>query len=246
MRLENKTVLITAAAAGIGRATVKAFVAEGAKVWAADIDGDGLKSLSAELPDIETMQLDVTDYAAVTAFVANSDAFDILFNCAGYVANGDLLSCSTEDWDFSFELNVKAMFQLTKAVLPGMLKQGHGNIINMASAAGVSTAAVNRFAYSATKAAVVGMTKSIAIDYVTQGIRCNAICPGTVETPSLEGRLNAFDDPEQARRDFIARQPMGRLGQASEIASLAVYLASDESAYTTGAIHVIDGGWSNS
>ncbi len=245
MRLQNKTALITAAAAGIGRATVRQFVAEGAKVWAVDIDPYGLDSLKVELPDIEVINLDVTKSDAVAKLPTLTPPLDILFNCAGYVANGDLLNCSEADWDFSFELNVKAMFMITKALLPSMLQQGHGNIINMASVAGVSTAPANRFAYSASKAAVVGMTKSIAADFVKQGIRCNAICPGTVETPSLQERLNAFDDPDQARRDFINRQPMGRLGQASEIAALAVYLASDESAYTTGVAHIIDGGWSN-
>lgn len=245
MRLSNKSALITAAAAGIGRATVHQFVREGAKVWAADIDLYGLDSLKAELPDIEVVNLDVTQIEAIQNFAATAPRFDVLFNCAGYVANGDLLNCSDSDWDFSFELNVKAMFNLTRALLPKMLERGHGNIINMASVAGVSAAPANRFAYSASKAAVVGMTKSIAADYVKQGIRCNAICPGTVETPSLQDRLNAFEDPEQARRDFVARQPMGRLGEAAEIAALAVYLASDESAYTTGVAHIIDGGWSN-
>lgn len=245
MRLANKKVLITAAAAGIGRATVLMFQREGAQIWAADINQAGLDSLKTELPEINTVNLDITEQNAVTAFISEAPTFDVLFNCAGFVANGSLLDCSEADWDFSFELNVKAMFLLTKAVLPSMLEQGKGNIINMASVVGVGTAAVNRFAYGTSKAAVVGMTKSIAADYVTQGIRCNAICPGTVETPSLQDRLNAFDDPDQARKDFIARQPMGRLGQADEIATLALYLASDESAYTTGVAHTIDGGWSN-
>lgn len=245
MRLKSKTALVTAAAAGIGRATVKQFVAEGAEVTALDINQAGLDSLKAEHPNILTANLDVTNTAAINELVNATEPFDILFNCAGFVADGDLLSCTESTWDFSFELNVKAMFLLTKAVLPGMLRQGHGSIINMSSVAGVSAAPVNRFAYCASKAAVAGMTKSIAADYVKQGIRCNAICPGTVATPSLEDRLGAFADPEQARKDFIARQPMGRLGEATEIAALATYLASDESAYTTGVTHIIDGGWSN-
>lgn len=245
MRLKNKTALVTAAAAGIGRATAAQFASEGAEVLAVDIDQAGLESLKQEYPSILIANLDVTNTAAVDKLVGDTQPFDILFNCAGYVANGDLLDCSESDWDFSFELNVKAMFLLTKAVLPGMLGQSRGSIINMSSVAGVSAAPVNRFAYCASKAAVAGMTKSIAADYVKQGIRCNAICPGTVETPSLQNRLNAFADPEQARRDFIARQPMGRLGEATEIAALATYLASDESAYTTGVHHIIDGGWSN-
>jgi 2-keto-3-deoxy-L-fuconate dehydrogenase len=245
VRLKSKTALVTAAAAGIGRATVKQFVAEGAEVTALDINQAGLDSLKAEHPNILTANLDVTNTAAINELVNATEPFDILFNCAGFVADGDLLSCTESTWDFSFELNVKAMFLLTKAVLPGMLRQGHGSIINMSSVAGVSAAPVNRFAYCASKAAVAGMTKSIAADYVKQGIRCNAICPGTVATPSLEDRLGAFADPEQARKDFIARQPMGRLGEATEIAALATYLASDESAYTTGVTHIIDGGWSN-
>ncbi|MFN3236075.1 MAG: SDR family oxidoreductase [Pseudomonadales bacterium] len=245
MRLNKKTALVTAAAAGIGRATVAQFVAEGAEVLAVDINQEGLDSLKAEHPNILTANLDVTNTSAVNDLINATEPFDILFNCAGFVADGDLLSCTEDVWDFSFELNVKAMFLLTKAVLPGMLRQGRGSIINMSSVAGVSAAPVNRFAYCASKAAVAGMTKSIAADYVKQGIRCNAICPGTVATPSLEDRLNAFADPEQARKDFIARQPMGRLGEATEIAALATYLASDESDYTTGVTHIIDGGWSN-
>jgi 2-keto-3-deoxy-L-fuconate dehydrogenase len=245
VRLKKKTALVTAAAAGIGRATVAQFVAEGAEVLAVDINQEGLDSLKAEHPNILTANLDVTNTSAVNDLINATEPFDILFNCAGFVADGDLLSCTEDVWDFSFELNVKAMFLLTKAVLPGMLRQGRGSIINMSSVAGVSAAPVNRFAYCASKAAVAGMTKSIAADYVKQGIRCNAICPGTVATPSLEDRLNAFADPEQARKDFIARQPMGRLGEATEIAALATYLASDESAYTTGVTHIIDGGWSN-
>ncbi|MBB6522586.1 SDR family oxidoreductase [Pseudoteredinibacter isoporae] len=245
MRLQNKTALITAAAAGIGRSTVALFLAEGAEVWAADINQQNLDQLKADFPRVKTVRLDVTDQNAINDFVANTGNIDVLFNCAGFVANGDLLNSCEKDWDFSFELNVKSMYRLCKALLPGMIERGSGNIINMASVAGVSTAVANRLIYSASKAAVVGLTKSIAADYVTQGIRCNAICPGTVDTPSLQDRLNAFENPQQARKDFENRQPIGRLAKPGEIASLALYLASDESSYTTGVAHVIDGGWSN-
>lgn len=245
MRLKNKTALITAAAAGIGRSTVSEFLREGATVWAADINIEGLEQLKQDYPSVKTVKLDVTNAQEVNNFSATAGPIDILFNCAGFVANGDLLNSTEADWDFSFELNAKSMYRLIKALLPGMIERNYGNIINMASVAGVSTAVANRFIYSASKAAVVGMTKSIAADYIKQGIRCNAVCPGTVDTPSLQDRLNAFDDPVQARRDFEARQPIGRLAKAEEIASLVLYLASDESSYTTGVAHVIDGGWSN-
>ncbi|MEM1113161.1 MAG: SDR family oxidoreductase [Pseudomonadota bacterium] len=245
MRLAGKKALITAAAAGIGRETALQFVREGAEVWALDIDSGGLNSLAAETAQIKAQVLDLTNTGDLQSFIASAGSFDILFNCAGYVAHGDILSCSLEDWQTSFDLNVKAMYVLTKLVIPGMATAGAGSIINMASVVGVGIAAPSRFAYSATKAAVVGMTKSVACDYVSAGIRCNAICPGTVDTPSLQARLNAFDDPEKARAEFAARQPLGRLGQAEEVAALAVYLASDESAYTTGVAHYIDGGWSN-
>ena len=245
MRLHNKTALITAAAAGIGRATAAAFVAEGARVLALDVDRRGLAELQTEVPGITPVVLDLTDEAAIGHTLGKIGPVDILFNCAGHVANGALLQSTDRDWDFSFQLNVKAMYLAIRALLPGMVERGRGNIINMASVAGVSTAVADRFVYSASKAAVVGMTKSIAADYIRQGIRCNAICPGTVDTPSLQQRLNGFADPIAARREFENRQPIGRLARAEEIAALALYLASDESAYTTGVAHVIDGGWSN-
>ena len=239
-RLSGKTALVTAAGQGIGRATAELFVREGAQVIATDINEDALQNLTG----CRTRRLDVTDKDAVEKLAAELGAVDILFNCAGYVANGPILACAEADWDFSFELNAKSMYRTTKAFLPAMLAAGGGSIINMSSVVGTLTAAPNRFVYGATKAAVIGMTKSVALDYVKQGIRCNAICPGTVDTPSLQERLDAFADPGQARKDFENRQPMGRLGSADEIANLALYLASDESAYTTGTIIPIDGGWS--
>ena len=232
--------MVTAAGQGIGKAAAELFSREGAEVTATDINEAALR----EITGCRTRRLDVTDKAAIEALVTQLGAVDILFNCAGYVAHGPVLDCSEEDWDFSFELNVKAMYRMVKAFLPAMLAAGGGAIINMSSVAGSLTSAPDRFVYGATKAAVIGMTKSIALDYVKQGIRCNAICPGTVDTPSLQDRLNAFADPVQARKDFENRQPMGRLGSADEIANLALYLASDESGYTTGAIIPIDGGWS--
>ena len=239
-RLSGKTALVTAAGQGIGKATAELFSGEGAEVIATDINEAALQDLTG----CQTRRLDVTDKAAIKALAAELGAVDILFNCAGYVAHGPILDCSEEDWDFSLELNVKAMYRMVKAFLPAMLEAGGGSIINMSSVAGSLTAAPDRFVYGATKAAVIGMTKSIALDYVKQGIRCNAICPGTVDTPSLQERLNAFADPAQARRDFENRQPMGRLGSAGEIANLALYLAEDKSSYTTGAIIPVDGGWS--
>ena len=239
-RLTGKKALITAAGQGIGGATARLFAGEDAEVIATDINEAALQKLDG----CRTRWLDVTDQAAIDKLAAELGAIDILFNCAGFVANGGILECNEKDWDFSFELNVKAMYRITKAFLPAMLEAGGGSIINMSSAVSSLLAAPNRFAYGATKAAVIGMTKSIALDYVKQGIRCNAICPGTVDTPSLQERLNAFDDPVQARKDFERRQPMGRLATAEEIANLALYLASDESSYATGAIIPIDGGWS--
>ncbi len=244
-RLNGKTALVTAAGAGIGRATAKAFAAEGAKVLATDIDGAALASLKDEAPSLETAILDVRSDRAVSALFAGGFAPDVLFNCAGFVHHGTILDCSPEDWAFSFDLNVTAMYRVIRAALPGMLERGGGSIVNMASVASSISAAANRCVYGASKAAVIGLTKSVAQDFVTQGIRCNAICPGTVQSPSLEGRIAAMADPVAARAAFIARQPMGRLGQAEEIAALAVYLASDESSFTTGTAQVIDGGWSN-
>lgn len=239
-RLTGKTVLITAAGQGIGKATAELFAREGAEVIATDINEAALQNLSG----CRTRRLDVSDRTAIEDLAAELGAVDILFNCAGYVADGPILECAEDDWDFSFDLNVKSMYRMIKAFLPAMLAAGGGVVINMSSVVSTLTAAPNRFVYGATKSAVIGMTKSIALDYVKQGIRCNAICPGTVDTPSLQERLNAFADPVQARKDFENRQPMGRLGLAEEIASLALYLASDESAYTTGTIIPIDGGWS--
>ena len=244
-RLSNKRIVLTAAAAGIGRATALAFAREGGEVHALDIDHQSLETLSAAAPTITAHHVDLLDKVAIDQFVESISVPDILFNCAGFVHAGTILECNEEDWSHSFALNVTAMYRLAKAFIPGMVQRGAGNIINMSSVAGVSTGVSDRFVYCATKAAVAGMTKSIACDFVQQGIRCNAVCPGTVDTPSLRGRLDVFDDPEQARRDFEARQPMGRLGRPEEIADLLLYLASDESAFVTGQTFVIDGGWSN-
>ena len=240
-RLAGKSALVTAAAAGIGRATALAFAAEGAKVWATDIDAAGLAPLGS-IAGIETFRLDVLSEPDIAAAMTRIGTVDVLFNCAGFVANGNILECSTKDWDFSFNLNARSMFILTKAVLPGMLAKGGGSIINIASVASTIKGIPNRFAYAASKGAVIALTKAIAADFVKQGIRCNAICPGTVDTPSLADRINAYDDPVEARKAFIARQPMGRLAQASEMAHLAVYLASDESVFMTGQAVINDGG----
>lgn len=241
-RLNGKVALITAAGQGIGRAAAELFATEGAQVFAADINQQALAELDA-IDGIAALKLDVTDGAAIAALPEKIGGVDILFNCAGYVANGSILDCKEDDWDFSFELNVKSMYRLNKAFLPSMLEYGAGSIINMSSVAGAPKGVPNRFAYCASKAAIIGLTKSIAADYVTQGIRCNAICPGTVNSPSMHDRLRATGDYEQALADFIARQPMGRLGTTAEIAALALYLASDESGFTTGQTHMIDGGW---
>jgi 2-keto-3-deoxy-L-fuconate dehydrogenase len=246
MRLQNKTCVVTAAGAGIGRATAKAFAAEGATVWATDIAEDALASLAVESPTIQTALFNVTDKKAVQDFARERGAIDVLFNCAGFVHAGALLDCGEDDWDFSFNLNVKSMYRMISALLPAMLEGGGGSIINMSSVVSSIIGAPGRCVYGTTKAAVIGLTKSVAADYISHGIRCNAICPGTVESPSLEQRLAATGDYDKARREFVARQPMGRIGQPEEIARLAVYLASDESAYTTGHAHIIDGGWSNS
>jgi 2-keto-3-deoxy-L-fuconate dehydrogenase len=241
LRLAGKTAVITAAAQGIGRATALAFAAEGATVWATDVNETALQALAAEEPRLKTSRLDVRDPQAILAFAGQCGAVDALFNCAGFVHNGSILDCTDADWDFSFDLNVKSMFRMCRAFLPAMIAAGHGSIINMSSVASSVTAAPNRFAYGATKAAVVGLTKSIAKDFVAKGIRCNAICPGTVQTPSLDGRMAAAGPG--GRETFVSRQPMGRLGRPEEIAAIVVYLASDESSFTTGQIHVIDGGW---
>ena len=241
-KLEGKTALLTAAGQGIGRATALAFAKEGARVIATDINAAGLESL-AGTDGIETHLLDVTDSQAVAAFTQGLGRIDVLFNCAGFVASGTVLDCSEEEWDFSFDLNAKSQFRLIKQLLPQMLEQGGGSIINMASVASSVKGVPDRFVYCASKAAVIGLTKAVAADFITRGIRCNAICPGTVDSPSLHERLHATGDYEKAMVDFIARQPMGRVGHADEIAALATYLASDESAFTTGQCHIIDGGW---
>jgi 2-keto-3-deoxy-L-fuconate dehydrogenase len=252
-RLKNKTALITAAAQGIGRATALAFAREGARVIATDINEEALATLNHDLasaahacglaPASQIKRLDVRDPAAISAAAAELGALDILFNCAGFVHHGTILECDEAAWNFSLDLNVTSMYRMARACLPAMLHAGHGNIINISSVASSVTGVPNRFVYGVTKAAVIGLTKSIAADFVGRGIRCNAICPGTVDTPSLHERLSAHGDYEAARTTFIARQPMGRIGTADEIAALAVYLASEESAFTTGQIHVIDGGW---
>ena len=239
-RLKGKRAFVTAAAAGIGRACALAFAREGATVYVTDIDEKGLDSLKNDgIADVA--KLDVRDTAAVAAAAKRVGKVDILLNAAGFVHHGTVLACSDEDWDFSFDLNVKSMHRTIRAFLPGMLEQGRGAIVNISSAAGVFKAAPNRYVYGATKAAVAALTRSVAVDFVGQGIRCNCICPGTIETPSMLQRAAAAGPT--GREMFVSRQPMGRLGTAEEIASLALYLASDESAFTTGVAHVIDGGW---
>ena len=240
-RLAGKTALVTAAAQGIGRATAELFAAHGADVLATDTNTDVL----AQLQGGRTAKLDVLLPDEIGRVVESAGAIDILFNCAGFVANGSVLDCTDEQWALSLSLNVTSMFRLVRAVLPQMLARRRGSIINMSSVASSIKGVPNRCAYSATKAAVIGLTKSIATDFATNGVRCNAICPGTVETPSLHQRLEATGDYDASRRAFIARQPMGRLGRPAEIAALALYLASDESEFTTGQCHIIDGGWSN-
>ena len=245
-RLTGKRALITAAGAGIGRATAEAFAREGATVIATDIDKAALSALSG----VETAVLDVRDPGAVRRVVGEAGPVDVLVNAAGYVAHGTILDCDEEDWAFSVDLNMTAMYRMIRAVLPGMLERGAGSIVNVASAVGSIQAAPNRFVYGATKAGVIGLTKSVACDFVARGIRANAICPGTVDTPSLAGRMEALGKTlpggvEEARKLFLARQPSGRLGRAEEIAAMAVYLGSDESAFTTGTALVIDGGWTN-
>lgn len=240
-RLAGKIALITAAGQGIGRASAELFASEGARVIATDINNDLLRDLAG----CETRQLDVLDPEAINSLSRELGAINILFNCAGYVHSGTILDCGEKDWQYSLDLNVTSMYRMIRTFLPGMITTGNGSIINMSSVASSIKGAPDRFAYGMTKAAVIGLTKAVAADFVTQGIRCNAICPGTVHTPSLEQRLRAAGDYEAAYKNFVARQPMGRLGTAREMAELALYLASDASAFTTGTINVIDGGWSN-
>jgi|TARA_B100000959_G_scaffold198372_1_gene207500 2-keto-3-deoxy-L-fuconate dehydrogenase len=242
-RLEGKTCLITAAGQGIGRASALAMRAEGASVIATDINEGALQELSGD--NLRTLRLDVRNPGSITDALSEVGAPDVLFNCAGFVANGTILDCDEDQWAFSMDLNMTALYRMCRAFLPGMINNGGGSIINMASVASSVIAAPNRFVYGATKAGVIGITKAIAADFISQGIRCNAICPGTVESPSLEQRLAATGDYDAARAAFIARQPIGRIGSAEEIAALVVHLASDESGYTTGVAHIIDGGWSN-
>ncbi len=238
MRLQGKRAFITAAGQGIGKAIAQAYIREGATVIATDLHGN----LLADLAGASTMELDVLDKSALTQAVTDAAA-DILVNCAGYVHGGAIVDASDDDFDFAMNLNVRSQFHSMQAAIPGMVARGGGAIVNIASVASSIIAAPNRFIYGASKAAVIGMTKSVAIDYVTKGIRCNCICPGTVDSPSLHDRLRAMGDYEAAKKAFIARQPMGRIGTPDEIAHLAVYLGSDESAFTTGQAHVIDGGW---
>ena len=240
-RLKGKRALITAAGQGMGRAAAVAFAQEGASVWATDISADALKTLEGT-PGITTRVLDVTDSSAIERVTREAGDIDVLFNCAGLVHNGTIMECSEKDWDRSFDLNIRAMYRVTRALLPGMLKQGQGSIINMSSIASSIRGIPNRFVYGTTKAAVLGFTKSIAADYVRQGIRCNAVCPGTIDTPSLQDRINALPDPVGARQAFIDRQPMGRLGTTDDIIPLLIYLASDESSFATGVAFSVDGG----
>lgn len=243
-RLAGKHAFLTAAGAGIGRATAIAFAREGAGVIATDIDGAALESLARAAPGIEVCRLDVTDAAAVAAAAQRWPQVEILFNAAGFVHHGTILDCEPQDWERSIDLNLTSMYRTIRAFLPAMLGRGKGSIVNVASVVSSLKGAPNRAVYGASKAGIIGLTKAVAADFVARGIRCNAICPGTVDTPSLAVRMSSAEDPLAARAAFVARQPMGRLGTAEEIAALAVYLASDEAAFTTGAVHVADGGWS--
>jgi 2-dehydro-3-deoxy-L-fuconate 4-dehydrogenase len=238
-RLAGKVALITGAGQGMGRATALVFAREGAKVWATDKNAAALEDFG---PGVRARPLDVTDAAAVARVAAEVGDIDVLFNCAGYVHQGTILDCTPADWDVSMNVNVRSMYLVTRAFLPGMLKKKKGSIINMSSVVSSLRGLPNRFAYGASKAAVIGLTKAIAADYVRQGIRCNAVCPGTIDTPSLHQRIDALPDPEKARKDFIERQPMGRLGTPDDVTPLLVYLASDESSFATGNAYPIDGG----
>jgi 2-keto-3-deoxy-L-fuconate dehydrogenase len=241
MRLQGKSVLVTAAGQGIGKASVLAMAAQGAQVLATDVN-PALLAAYAGVANVRTAELDVMDKAAIQRVVAGMPRIDVLFNCAGYVHNGNILQATDEDWNFAFNLNVRSQFWMIQAVVPRMLEAGGGSIINMASVASSLKGLPNRFVYGASKAAVVGLTKAVAADFVGKGIRCNAIAPGTVDTPSLGERINSYADPVQARKDFVARQPMGRLAQADEIAPVIVYLASDESVFASGQVFAVDGG----
>ncbi|MDP1962206.1 MAG: SDR family oxidoreductase [Reyranella sp.] len=243
MRLRDKICIVTAAGQGIGAATARAFAREGATVWATDVDAEKLDAL-AGVAGIRPHKLDVLDKAAIGALAKQTGAIDVLFNCAGFVHHGTVLDATDEQWQFAFNLNVRSMFWTIQAFLPGMVGKGSGSIVNMSSAASSVKGAALRFVYGTTKAAVIGLTKSVAVDYVSKGIRCNAICPGTVQTPSLDERIGALGGGADARQFFLQRQPTGRFGSAEEIAALAVYLASDEAGFTTGTVNVVDGGWS--
>ena len=241
-RLENKNIIVTAAGQGIGRATAIAYHNEGANVVATDLNEKTLQTLKKEYPKINIYTLDATDNNAIQTFTKTLEKVDVLFNAVGFVHHGTILDCEEKDWDFSFNVNVKSMYLMIKSIIPQMQKQNKGSIINISSIASSIKGLPFRFVYGASKAAIIGLTKSIAADYVKQNIRCNAIAPGTVHTPSWEGRVNASNDPVQAKKDFIARQPMGRLGTPEEIAAIAVYLASDESSFATGNTFSVDGG----
>jgi len=240
-RLAGKTAFITAAAQGMGQAAALAFAREGARVWATDMNAQALKSIDGK-EGIRTRVLDVTDESAIARVAQEVGDIDVLFNCAGIVHNGSILEATVKDWDQAFAVNVRSMFLVTRAFLPGMLKKQNGSIINMSSVASAIRGLPNRCVYGASKAAVLGLTKSVAADYVRQGIRCNAVAPGTIDTPSLQGRINSYADPVQARKDFVARQPMGRLGTVDDMVPIFIYLASDESRFATGNVFSIDGG----